>query len=218
MSSNREWESDRNLQFVSVIIPVYNDPEGIRRCLSALEEQTYPETKFEILAVDNGSTDETPSVIEEFSATLLVEDEVQGSYAARNAGIEHAEGDVLAFTDADCTPDPEWVEQGVETLNREDADMAAGRIVFEYTDEKSAAERYDASMNMRNDESVREGVAKTGNLFVRRRVVERVGVFPEQLRSGGDVFWTNRRQTPGSNSCTHTRLACVTRADSSSSY
>jgi len=112
-------ETDHPL--VSVIIPVYNDPDGIRRCFEALRKQSYPTERFEILAVDNGSTDDTRAVIQDALAGvpngyLLVEDEIQGSYAARNAGIERATGEVLAFTDADCTPAPTWIESGVKTL------------------------------------------------------------------------------------------------------
>ncbi len=184
--------------FVSVIVPVYNDPDGIRRCLTALTEQTYPDDRYEVLAVDNGSTDNTPEVIREFEGVeLLVEDGIQGSYAARNRGIEAATGGIFAFTDADCTPDPGWIVAGVETLDRENADLIGGRVVFEFSEEKTAAERFDASVNMRNDQSVQDGVAKTANVIVRRAVVEDIGPFPQHLPSGGDVHWTGAATDAG---------------------
>ncbi len=184
--------------FVSVIVPVYNDPTGIRRCLNALTEQTYPDDRYEVLAVDNGSTDNTPEVIWEFEGVeLLVEDEIQGSYAARNRGIEAAAGEIFAFTDADCTPASEWIAAGVETLDREAADLVGGRVVFEFSDEKTAAERFDASVNMRNDQSVQDGIAKTANVFVRREVVEDIGPFPQHLFSGGDVHWVRSATDAG---------------------
>ena len=194
---------------VSVIVPVYNDPEGIRNCLSALQDQTYPTERYEVLAVDNGSTDETPNVIRRFDdVTLLVEDEVQGSYAARNCGIEEASGEILVFTDADCTPDREWIAAGVDALQREDADIAAGRIVFEFSEDKSAAERFDASVNMRNDESVLNGVAKTANIFIRTLAMEKIGLFPQHLISGGDVYWT-RSATDAGHEIVYTEEATV---------
>lgn len=189
--------TEDSLPFVSVIVPVYNDPTGISRCLDALRSQTYSNDQFEVLVVDNGSTDDTREAIQEFDVKLLIEDEVQGSYAARNRGIENAAGSVLAFTDADCTPDPNWIEAGVETLQAEDADLVGGRVVFEFSEQKTAAERFDASVNMRNDKSVRDGVAKTANVFVRRTVVDDVGLFPSHLPSGGDVHWTQTATDSG---------------------
>ncbi len=191
--------SDQSRPFVSVIVPVYNDPEGIQRCLEALGSQTYPEERFEVLVVDNGSTDHTREVIKEFDVELLVEDEVQGSYAARNRGIENAEGEILAFTDADCTSEPEWITEGVKTLEEENADLVGGRVVFEFSEKKTAAERFDASVNMRNDQSVRGGVAKTANVFTKRIVIEDIGCFPQHLRSGGDVYWSSAATDAGYN-------------------
>lgn len=185
------------LPFVSVIVPVYNDPGGIRNCLEALRSQTYPDEQFEVLVVDNGSTDETREVIGEFDVELLIEDEIQGSYAARNRGIRNAQGEVLAFTDADCTPDPEWIAAGVEVLEGKPADLVGGQVRFELSAERTAAERFDASVNMRNDISIKDGIAKTANLFVRRQVVEETGVFPESLISGGDVYWTRATTDAG---------------------
>lgn len=184
--------------FVSVIVPVYNDPGGIKQCLKAVQEQTYPSDRYEVFAVDNGSTDKTQKMIKEFDDVhLLIEDEVQGSYAARNRGIEKATGDVLAFTDADCTPAPEWMNAGVETLQRENADLSAGRVIFTSSPVPSAAEQFDARANMQNDKGVTKGYAKTANLFVRAPVVDEIGPFPEQLRSGGDVYWTRKATDAG---------------------
>ncbi len=139
------------LPFVSVIIPVYNEPDNIRSSLSSIVDQTYPETRYEVLVVDNGSTDETRTVVREFPVQLLVEDEVQGSYAARNRGIERATGEILAFTDADCVPEQEWLWSGVSKMHQADAELVAGRIRFNFSSEKTAAERFDAMAHLRND-------------------------------------------------------------------
>lgn len=176
--------------FVSVIVPVYNDPEEIRTCLESLMAQTYPEDRYEVIVVDNDSTDNTPDVIREFPVYLEFERDIQGSYAARNTGISAADGEILAFTDADCDPHPTWIEEGVARLLETDADLAAGQVSFSLSDDPSAAARFDARANMRNDKGVPEGYAKTANLFVRATVVERIGEFPAELRSGGDVYWS----------------------------
>ncbi|SDJ68285.1 glycosyltransferase [Natronorubrum texcoconense] len=188
-----------NFPFVSVIIPVYNDPDGVRSCLTALIEQTYPNSCFEVLVVDNGSTDETRSVVREFPVQLLLEDKIQGSYAARNRGIKEASGEILAFVDADCTPEAEWIESGVSMMVQKDADLVAGRVRFKFTSKQTAAERFDAKGNMRNDKTVRDGIGKTANLFTRRSVVDEIGMFPQDLRSGGDVYWTRSATKAGMN-------------------
>lgn len=176
--------------FVSVIVPVYNDPEGIRECLESLTAQTYPEDRYEVIVVDNDSTDNTPDVIREFPVQLEFEREIQGSYAARNTGIAAADGEILAFTDADCDPHLTWIEEGVARLIETDADLAAGQVSFSLSNDPSAAARFDDRANIRNDKGVIEGYAKTANLFVRSTVIDDIGTFPCELQSGGDVYWT----------------------------
>ena len=102
-------DNNDGIPFVSVIVPVYNDGQRIGKCIEALLIQTYPQAHFEIIIVDNGSNDNTRSVIEEHPVKLLVEDRIQSSYAARNKGIKNAKGEVIAFTDADCIPAPDWI-------------------------------------------------------------------------------------------------------------
>lgn len=187
------------LPFVSVVIPVYNDPEGIRRCLESVTNQTYPDDAYEVIVVDNNSSDETPAVVREFPVTLCFETNVQSSYAARNTGLKEACGEILAFTDADCVPEKTWLERGVEAMQERNADLAAGRVRMVFPRGETAAERYDASGNMRNDKSVQRGVAKTANIFVFRRVFNEFGHFPETLISGGDVYWTGGAVDAGHN-------------------
>jgi glycosyltransferase involved in cell wall biosynthesis len=85
--------------FVSVIIPVYNDPGRIRVALEALLHQTYPADAYEVIVADNGSTDETPGVVDEFDkkrpglVRMVVEDKIQSSYAARNKALAAARGE-----------------------------------------------------------------------------------------------------------------------------
>lgn len=177
--------------FVSVIVPVYNDPDGIRRCLESLTAQTYPEDRYEVIVVDNNSTDDTSEVIRKFPVQLLFETEIQSSYAARNTGIKEATGEIVAFTDADGIPNSSWIEDGVRALQKRAADIAAGRIKMFYPEGKSAGERYNAKRSMRNDECEQKGAAVTANLFVRRQIFDEFQQFPESLISGGDFYWTS---------------------------
>lgn len=111
---------------ISIIIPVYNDHEGIRATLHSVVNQSYDIKDYEVLVVDNGSTDATPEVVREFAANhqqveLLFKRETKGSYAARNRGIEASEGDLLAFVDADMTMDEDWLAAVDRSMRTHDA-------------------------------------------------------------------------------------------------
>ncbi len=99
----------------SVIIPVYNGATVIERCLNALSVQSLPPGDYEILVVDDGSTDETPQVVTQWGAThpalcvQFVQQANAGPAAARNRGAEAARAPLLLFTDADCAPAPDWI-------------------------------------------------------------------------------------------------------------
>ncbi|RDZ40559.1 glycosyl transferase [Haloferax sp. Atlit-47N] len=203
------------LPFVSVIIPVYNEAENIQKCLNAVTSQTYPKSKYEVLVVDNGSQDGTKEIARQFSTAydnleILIEDEQQGSYAARNTGIEQSSGAILAFLDGDCSPHQQWLERGVSTISGTGVDLVGGNVEFTYPNGGTAAERYDSFTNMQMKESIsKRNVAKTVNLFVRQDVVEDVGPFPNHLISGGDVHWTKRATDAGySLTFAHDAIGC----------
>lgn len=183
---------------VSVIIPVYNDASRLELCLDALAAQTFPRDRYEVIVVDNGSTDGTPDVAGRRPVTLLNENEVQSSYAARNRGIDNASGAVFAFTDSDCVPDPAWIEHGIHAMEGAPADLVGGRVRFAFSEHPTGAELFDSISNMQNEINIRErNVAKTANLFVRSEVFDDVGRFPGRVTSGGDVSWTGRATGAG---------------------
>lgn len=183
---------------VSVIVPVFNNPRGIERCVGALQRQTYPAHRHQLIVVDDGSTDATGSVIARLGVTSVRETSSRGSYAARNAGLREASGTVVAFTDADCCPGERWLEEGVRALKNLKADLVGGRVSFELPRRPSGAEIWDSITNMQVEQNIRErGVAKTANLFVRRSLFDAIGPFASELRSGGDVAWTGEATRRG---------------------
>lgn len=176
---------------VSVIIPAYNEEETIRSCLESVSDQSYQNDRYEIIVVDNGSSDDTYSLARRYSDLALIENENKGSYSARNRGLEAATGDIITFTDADCEPSKDWIKNGVTRLQESNASLAAGKVEFVFSRDETAAERFDASVHMQQEQNVQEGVAATANLFVRDSVICELGVFPTSLLSGGDMYWTS---------------------------
>lgn len=185
----------------SVIIPVYNDWARLRFCLEALQPQVTGVGAWEVLIVDNGSDDDGAPVLSEFPWVRLLRNEKPGSYAARNSGIRHARGDILAFTDADCLPGPEWLRKGTEYLDsHEGVSLAAGRVeVFAANPRKPRmAEVYEILNAFPQEQYAHEhGFAATANLFVRKEVVTAVGPFLEDVMSGGDKEFGQRAARAG---------------------
>jgi glycosyltransferase involved in cell wall biosynthesis len=112
---------------VSVVVPVYNASAYIAGLIRALEDQTLDRARYEVILVDDASTDDTVQTImstlkgTEASFALVRQERNRGPAAARNAGLALATAPVIAFTDSDCEPDPDWLERGLERLNSAEA-------------------------------------------------------------------------------------------------
>src|SRR5690606_16903345 len=113
---------------VTVIVPVFNEPQGLLLCLEALKRQdTF--ASYEVIVVDNGSTVELPDVRGIDPRFRIIREHVPGSYAARNRGIQEARGEILAFTDSDCIPVPNWIDSAVQVFESEPTvSLIAGHI------------------------------------------------------------------------------------------
>jgi glycosyltransferase involved in cell wall biosynthesis len=184
---------------VSVVIPVFEHLERLGQALGAIEEQDYT-GPFEIVVVDNGAP-HVERIVRRASHARLVREPRPGSYAARNRGIAAARFEILAFTDADCIPDPHWLATGVRALlEHPSCGFVAGRIDLFVTDPErpTIAEIYESVAAFRQQAYVeRSRFAASANLFTRRRVFERVGLFDDNLQSLGDCEWGRRVHAAG---------------------
>jgi len=100
----------------SVIIPVYNAMNTVEPCLRAVTQQSFDRKEYEIIVVDDGSTDMTPDIIRKFPVQYFRQ-ENQGPATARNKGAQEAKGEIILFTDADCMPQNNWIEEMVKPFD-----------------------------------------------------------------------------------------------------
>lgn len=185
--------------FVSVIIPVYNDAERVKLCLEALENQTYPKSHYEVIVVDNGSDEDEDieGVVAQFGVAIATHEIAPGSYAARNKGISLAKGEIIAFTDADCIPAPDWLEKGVtHLLEVPNCGLVAGKIemFFKNPNKLTTVELYESIMVLSQQQEFLEKnkYGATANVFTFKSVIDKVGAFDASLKSSGDVEWGQR--------------------------
>ncbi|GBC99886.1 Putative glycosyltransferase EpsH [bacterium HR17] len=107
------------LPFVSVVVPTYNRVGLLLQLLESLPKQTYPKDRFEVVIVDDGSTDETEQVFRAFAQTapfsvVYLRQPRKGPAAARNLGIRHSRGEIVAFADSDVTVAEDWITNAVK--------------------------------------------------------------------------------------------------------
>jgi len=189
----------KNPARVSVVIPVFNDPEGLGQCLQRLAEQQLGTPVFEVIVVDNGSVPPVRIAAEYPFPLKLIRHETPGSYAARNAGVRAASADCLAFTDADCRPAPDWLDSGYAVILASEGNcVVGGDVVFTLADKPTAVAMYQYLRGFGQESNVRDrGFAATANLFCTRAQFDTVGPFEERLLSGGDSEWCWRATRHG---------------------
>jgi glycosyltransferase involved in cell wall biosynthesis len=185
---------------ISVVVPVYNHWNLVPILLDCLNSQSLDQQRFEVLLVDNGS-DWIPRDLALPSWVRLLHCATPGSYAARNEAIRNARGRLLAFTDADCQPSPEWLTNGTgcfESISETNKIVAGGvAVVPQDWNNMTACEIYDVALGLPQARYVRHGVAVTANLFVPAKIFERVGLFNQKHFSGGDTELVRRAVRQG---------------------
>lgn len=182
---------------VSVIIPHYNDPGGLDRCLTALMRQTYPADLMEIVVADNCSPqgmDAVRACIAERARLVL--SETPGAGPTRNRAVAASSSPLLAFIDSDCVAEPQWLAEGVAALADHDFAGGAVKVIVDHDGPLSPAEAYEMVFAFDNEKYIRKkGFAGAGNLFVPRHVFDDVGPFGAGMSE--DVDWSRRATAKG---------------------
>ena len=176
---------------VSVVIPVFNGERFLREAVQSVLDQKY--SPIEIIIVDDGSTDGTATVARSLGETVrYLRQENQGPAAARNRGIEHAQGSLIAFADADdLWPSKKLELQLPYLINDAAIEIVMGRIqqvrLSKTVNGQTQAEEFAEpafSVNL-------------GSAVIRKSVFERVGLFDETMRYSEDVDWFMRAREAG---------------------
>ncbi len=195
----------RFLPKISVIVPIYNGEADLVDLLDCLRRQTYPTDRVEYCLVDNGSHDRTSEILKSanqagFTVHALSEPRIQSSYAARNVGIRAATGEILAFTDADCRPEPNWLDDLIAPFTESVVGLVAGEIkaLPGNTLLEHHADRQETLSQKHTLAHSFCAYGQTANLAVRHQVFEQVGLFRPYLTTGGDadLCWRILRETP----------------------
>jgi len=180
---------------VSVVVPFRNAERHVGRCLRALEGQLPFGGTYEIVMVDDGSTDGSASIVAGFPhAKLLTQERRGGAYAARNRGVAASSGATIAFTDSDCEPRPDWLRRILEEMSDPGVAVVVGA---RRPAGRSSLLSLIAAYERAKDEFVFASpiadlyYGSGNNMAVRREVFDRLGPFSERRR-GSDTLFVRR--------------------------
>ena len=171
----------------SVVIPTYQQPALLLKCLDALGRQRLPRDQFEIIVVDEGNSSETEAAVLLFAKQIardggplevryLGQPERRGPAAARNRGWRAARGRIVAFTDDDCLPEPQWLASALTCFQR-GAQVMSGQLRVLLPNKPTSLDR-TATLLKRPE-------FMAANCFCRKSTLERVGGFEEAF----DTDW-----------------------------
>ncbi|MCZ6799276.1 MAG: glycosyltransferase [Nitrospirae bacterium] len=173
---------------VSIVIPVYNAESYLEECIASLLAQNYPTEKREILFIDNNSSDRSSAILQKHASKVrIIQEPTQGAAAARNRGIKQAKHELIAFIDADCTADKDWLRYLVKALTK-DSEIAAvgGKILSRRP--ANPIEKFGETIHD-HDKAIntfKPPYLMTSNMAIRRAVLDEAGLFNEEYRRGQD--------------------------------
>lgn len=180
---------------ISAIVPVRNGADSIGALLTSLAGQTLDRSLFEVIVVDNASTDGTAEVARRHGATVVSEP-VANRSRARNRGAAAASSRRYAFIDADCVADRTWLEALLANANR--APLVAGDIRLVTSPLPNTIERFEALWRFGQESWVGQGWAATANLLVDADAFDSVGgLDPSWRHVGEDVDFCFRARAAG---------------------
>lgn len=173
---------------ISIVIPTKNNSDTIERCLNSIKNLDYPEDELEIIIVDGHSNDRTVEIAKKYGCKLIFENKGIISYA-RDIGVKHASGEFIAFTDADCVVDRNWIKELIKHFSDRVAAVGGPNITPE--DDIEFAKCAGKVLLFLSKPGARYGFVEnkvmdiyhnpTCNVIYRKKVLEEVGGFNYKL-------------------------------------
>ncbi|GAB4525023.1 MAG: glycosyltransferase family A protein [Pleurocapsa sp.] len=183
---------------VTVIIPIYNGEKDLPDLIQCLYKQTYDRNFVEYLLVDNNSRDRTADILtkavqeaaeKRICLHHLSEKKIQSSYAARNLGIRRSQYNILAFTDADCRPQADWLANLIQPFVNPKVGIVVGEVVA--LTGNSLLEKYAAKNHLMSQKFLLKhpfgAYGQTANIAIRKQAFIDAGLFRPHLTTGGDA-------------------------------
>lgn len=188
---SHDGKNEADKPCISVVVPFYNSAKHLENCILALLSQSYPASRYEIIMVDNNSSDDSLRIVMNYPQIKLFSEIKPGSYAARNRGVAESKGNVIAFTDSDCVPVPEWLDRISASFDSPGVGIIQGRRF--YTTESRGLlllEAYESERATYTFSGKLKGLyyGYTNNMAVRRDVFNRCGPFLEVMRGADSIF------------------------------
>ena len=194
---------------ISIITPTYNRADELVHLYESLKKQTVDLKLFEFIISDDGSTDITQSMVEEWQFNSpfkikFISQKNQGPGAARNHGLDIAEGELILFIDSDCEAHPDWIQTIYEEYLNDSFDACGGpdgskddfTILQKAIDFAMTSFITTGGMRGHSEKMMAKFFPRTHNMGLKRSVYEKVGGFGD-LRHGQDIELSNRIRKSG---------------------
>jgi glycosyltransferase involved in cell wall biosynthesis len=179
---------------ISIVIPNLNNAESLKQCLIALNGQSFGRDKLEIIVVDNGSSDNSLDIAKMY-ADIVLQTETKGNpYIARNLGIKNASYPYVGLLDSKSIPSSDTIKLLINRYRKGDLALVSGNVIFTLSQPPVFGEWLDALIFVRIHEIVKAKTGLPGNSFwlFHQSLIDQIGHFREDMRSGADGEWSMR--------------------------